>query len=903
MPPSLLALTLLACRGPAADPAPLPALGVDPAVRAAEGEARAGTIGEGAQGEAALFGGVTSEGRAGDVKLYNHRVQVVIQGPYEGNGYIDSGGGIVDLDLVREEGALGRDLVEDVFLGFDLARLSHAASVEILADGSDGGPAVVQTRGTDVPWKFVQGLFERDEPVVDDLHLDIVTTYELAPDAYTLSVLTTLTNTGDETVSFTPQAGSFASGEDLLSWAPGMGFGGPSSGAIDAAIFTGRQGEATFSTWAEGGLSISGFAALTGDLGIFLADHPRVELAPGESATLSRTLAITPDTATAEGLRRASLGEVLATAGGTVRTNGVGVPGVRVHLVDGQDQVAGFAMTGDDGGWSAELPLGDWTAYAVASSDDEILPLPAGAGRYGPFAAESVNQRQIDVLAGLDQATPLPFATGRATPQPTAFTLAASGATVDVELPPAGGLRVELVDGTGAPLPGVVDLSWLGGAPPTSVVPESLREPLGISSSGRAAWAWTATGTLEIDALPGVYTVSAGHSWRHGRASVAEVEVAGGEVATVRLVLEEVVPRDGWLALDPHLHGAPSFDGALPMEDRLVTCAATGVDLPVTTDHDAIADYRSLATALGLDGRLRVVPGTEVTTLARGHFNLFPLDPAPLEAANGGAEPWWDTPADTQELFDRMRQVAGADGVIQVNHPRTPGMFTVGDFQPETATPSVPDFWSWDFQTFELLNGGVNDLEDVREDWFAMLDFGQLRVPTGASDSHYRYIPCGLSRTDVFLDATDVGAVSNEDVREALLAGHVVVASGTTLRATVTGSGEPALPGDTLVGESVTVRATVRAPDWIQPGTLRVYVGGEVAIEAEMPAAATNGLWLEGSWTVQVPADTWIVVEVAGTASQGATWRDATPYAATNAFLVDTAGDGWTSPRRLLDDE
>ncbi|MES2640740.1 MAG: CehA/McbA family metallohydrolase [Myxococcota bacterium] len=897
MSSSLLALALLACRHPTPAPVDTPLVGVDPTVRAAEDEARAGAIAVG--GEAALFGGVTAEGRAGDVKLYNHLVQVVIQGAYEGNGYVDSGGGIIDLDLVREPGTLGRDLVEDLFLSFDLSRLSHATSVEILADGSDGGPAIVQSRGTDVPWKFIQGLFERDEPVVDDLHLDIVTTYTLAPDAYALSVVTTLTNTGDEAVSFTPQAGSLASAEDLLPWGPGVGFEGPASGAIDAAIFTGRQGEATFSTWAEGGLSITALAALAGDLGIFLADHPRVELAPGATTTLSRTLAITPDTATAEGMRRAASGEPLATAGGTVRTNGVGVPGVRVHLVDAEEKVAGFVMTDSEGAWAAELPLGEWTAYAIAASGDEIVPLPAGAGRYGPFAAEAVNQGQLDVLAGVASATPLPYATGRATPPPTAFSLAATGATVDLDLPPAGGLRVDLVDGAGVPLPGVIDLGWAAGAPPTSAVPEGLRGPLGVSSSSRAAWAWTATGTLEIDAVPGVYTLSAGHSWRHGRASDAEVEVIGGEVATVRLVLDEVVPRDGWLAVDPHLHGAPSFDGALSMEDRLVTCAATGVDLPVTTDHDAITDYRSLASALGLDARLRVVPGTEVTTLARGHFNLYPLDPAPLASANGGAEPWWDTPVDTQELFDRMRRVVGPEGVIQVNHPRTPGMFTAGDFQPATGTPGVPDHWSWDFQTFELLNGGVDDLADMRADWFAMLDFGRVRVPTGASDSHYRYIPCGLSRTDVFLDTTDVGTVSIEDVRDALLAGHVVVASGTTLRATVTGTGEPALPGDTLVGETITVRATVRAPDWIQPGTLRVYVGGEIAIEEAMPAVATNGVWLEGSWTVNVPADTWVVVEVAGTTSLGATWRNATPYAATNAFFVDVAGDGWTSPRSL----
>ena len=74
---------------------------------------------------------------------------------------------------------------------------------------------------------------------------------------------------------------------------------------------------------------------------------------------------------------------------------------------------------------------------------------------------------------------------------------------------------------------------------------------------------------------------------------------------------------------------------------------------------------------------------------------------------------------------------------------------------------------------------------------------------------------------------------------------------------------------------------------------------GEVAVEETLPAGAVDGLWLDSSWTLDVAADTWVVVEVVGAESQGSTWRNAAPYAATNAFFVDTAGDGWTSPRRL----
>lgn len=881
-------LALLACHD--ATPPPLPAPGVNPTVPAAAGEARAGVVAEG--GEAALFGGVTAEGRAGDVKLYNSHVQVVIQGAYEGNGYVDSGGGVIDLDLVRDPGILGRDLVEDLFLAFGFSRLSHADRVEILADGSDGGAAIVRSTGSDVPWKFIQGLFEYDEPVIDALNLEIVTTYTLAPDAYEVAVETTLTNTGGEEVSFTPQVGVFASGEDLLPWAPGVGFEGPSSGAIDAALFTGRHGEATFSTWAEGGLSVSGLSALAADLGIFLADHPVVTLAPGASTTLARTLAIAPDTAAAEALRRGAAAEPLTRFTGTVRTGGVGLPGARVHLVR-EEGVAGVATTDADGVWSADLPAGEWTAYVVAGADDERVPLAEAAGRYGPFAAEVVNQLQLDALAG-GPSTPLPFAEGRAPFGPV--TLSADPLTVD--LPAAGGLRIELVDAAGAGVPGVFHLGWAAGAPPADLVPTALRSALGLSNSGRAAWVWTGEAGVDLDVQPGIYTVSAGHSWRFGQATATDVAVTEGQVTTVRLVLEEVVPRDGWLAMDPHLHGAPSFDGALPMEDRLVTCAATGVDLPVTTDHDAIADYRRLSAALGLDERLLVVPGTEVTTLLRGHFNVYPLTPDPLAAPNGGAVDWWSAPADTEELFERMRASLGPDAVIQANHPRALGLFSSAGFDPATGEPGDPEFWSDDFQTFELLNGGADTMGDLRADWFALLDFGRVRVPTGSSDSHYRYIPCGLAHTDVFVGATSIGDTTLEDVRAALLAGHVVVASGTTLRATVTGSAEPALPGDTVVGDTITVAATVRAPDWIQPGTLRVWVGGTIAVEQVLDAA-TGSLWLDQSWELQVPTDTWVVVEVVGTVSQGTLWRNATPYAATNAFFVDTAGDGWTAPRSL----
>lgn len=868
-------------------------LGADPTVAAQPGEARAGVVRDGRAGEAALIGGLTSEGRAGDIKLYNSVVQVIIQGAYEGHGYIDGGGAVIDVDRVRHD-ALERDLVEDIFLGISFARLFHADRVEVVSDGSDGGAAVVRATGTDVPWKFIQGLFEYERPTVPDLGLDIEVVYTLEPDSDVLDITTTVTNGGDASVSFTPQDGSFSSGEDLLPWATGDGFGPLATGPVDAAIFTGRQGEATWSSWSPAGdLSLSVLASITADLGIFVADRPPVTLDPGEQTVFVRRLAVTPDPMAAEGLRRAETGEALAPVTGRVTSGGDGVAGVRVHLVDADGAVAGFALSDAAGGWLARLPPGDWTAYAVAHGGAEQVDRPLGAGRYGPFAARSVNDAQLAVLDGRATAAPLPFAVGRAAPPPTGFSLPAAGASVDLTVPPASALQVRLVDGDGAPVPGVVDVRWEAGAPPPGTVPAELADALGVDTGGRAFWGWTATGALTLPALPGAYVVSAGHSWRHER-DQATVVVAEGATESLTLVLDEAVPRDGWLALDPHLHGSPSFDGALPMEDRLITCAATGVELPVTTDHDAIVDYRALSDALGLGGRMSVVPGTEVTSTLRGHFNVYPLDPAPLEAANGGAVNWWTPPEDTEELFDRIEAAAGPDALVQVNHPRTPGMFDFAAFDRATAMPGRVDMWSWRFDTFELLNGGVDDVEDLRGDWFALLDFGQVRVPTGASDSHYRTIPCGMARTDIDVGTDDPAGVTPDAVRAALRAGHVVVASGTTLR--VSAAAGAAGPGDTVTGGLVEVHATVQAPSWLEPGTLRIWQGGVVVVEQAVPDASAGVVRLDESWTLTAAEDTWVVAEVRGEAPQGDLWRNATPYAAANAIFVDVDGDGWEAP-------
>ena len=856
------------------------ALGADPAEAFPPEEARAGQVRT--DGESALFAGITAEGQVGDFMLLNDRVQFVVQGVRRGHGYVNTAGNIIDVDLVRP--TLGRDLVEDVFLGFSLARLFDATEISVVNDGTDGTDAVVQATGIDVPWAFFQGMLESPKPTVDDLNLSITTTYTLPPQSFTLHIDTVITNTGEEAVTVTPQDGIFASGEDAIPWTTTGGLTGSSGDSPTSLTFTGRQGEASFSIWPDSGAySSNPLTDILAELGIATVENPTVILEPGESTNLVRHLSVHSDVAGVEAERLDHQGVALTQVSGAVSDSEGPVAGVRVHF--GGESWAGFAITDARGQYAARLPQGSWTGWAVARADTERTELPTDVARLGGFAAPTV---RADTLSSWEtRDSPLPWATGYPTPPGETVEVATTPVTVDFNLSPMQTLRVR-TDG----VPAILDVRRTNGLY-SSAVPADLREAVGVPDGSREAWGWTGSGELTMAVMPGTFEVTVGHSWRHEQVYIADVAVGVGGDTTIDAKPLEVIERDGWLSLDSHLHASPSMDGALPMEDRLITCAAAGVDVVIPTDHDAMVDYRDLATAMRLDDRMRIIPGVEVTTLIRGHFNLFPIEPGPATQPNGGAFAWWEQLGTTQELFDGMQTAAGPDAMTQVNHPRTPGMFSFANLDETTGEPQKPDHWSWDFGAFELINpGGGGAYSTLRDDWFSLLDSGFAPVPTGVSDSHYRYIPCGVAHTDVYVGVDDPTEATADDVMTALRAGHVVAASGTTLRATLDlGDGE-SLPGDTVVGTTGTLSITVRSPGWIQPGTVRVWHDHEVVWEQTL-TDAVDTVWLDDRIQIDVSEDGWLVVEVEGTEPMGDIWRNEPPYAATNAFFIDIDGDGW----------
>jgi len=870
------------------DPTPEPTIGVDPTVAAQPGEARGGVLPEDPDAfAAAAWGGIAAEARPGDLVLYNDRVRFAVR-TAPGHGYIGIPGALIDADIVRPEGQLGRDTLEEAFIAFGIGRLAGADTIELVADGSDGGAAVVRVTGSDVPWTFSQGVAESDEPLMADLGLAIVTDYILEPDSWSLFIRSTFTNTGTDDVRINPLDGLISSLEAMQSYGYGEGLDTGALDDLEAIGQVGRNGEATLMLHPfSGTLGRAAAGELLSSTGVELLGYGWTDLVPGAELVLERYRAVGPDPATLEAARQQATGTVLGVLTGQVTADGTPVAGARVHL-ERDGLFEGFAVTDADGRYRHAVQPGTYTAYPTAQLPDERVDVPAGAGHYGPFAHDGVNARQLAALSGETTPTPLPSPVAGPWSAGTEVTVAEGDQELDLELPAAATLQVT-VTSDGAPVPAFIEVRHADG-PPVAPVPSELLDGLGLRVSARAARVWTADGDLGIVLTPGEYTVSVFGSHRHERGAATVTLDEDGEALSFSL--DEVVPLDGWLAMDSHLHAAPSNDGDLPMEDRILTCAAAGVALPVTTDHDKMAPYGPLVGPLGVSDVLRTVDGVEVSPVLRGHFNLFPASTLGNDVPNGGAPAWWEPFPDTDALFARIHERA-PDALLQLNHAReSSGMLDASGYDPVDGSSQRPDFFSWEFDAAEIINAGnVGDRELLKVDWFSWLNQGRIRLPLGVSDAHGR-TGCGYGHTDVFVDATAPAAVADEALTDALRAGHVVVSGGLTLRVDAGG----ALPGDTVTG-SFAADVVVSGPSWAIPTEVRLVRNGETIETVDLGGAAlTDGVWWTGSFADTPDDDAWYAVEVVGTQGLGGMWGGAPPYALANAVFVDVTGDGWTAP-------
>ena len=447
----------------------------------------------------------------------------------------------------------------------------------------------------------------------------------------------------------------------------------------------------------------------------------------------------------------------------------------------------------------------------------------------------------------------------------------------------------------------------------TLVTESGALQPVGNSSDDRIAvrsgCIYTVDGRARLRVPAGDYLVYAGRGFEYSLAR-RRVRAERGGVHSIRLQIGREAPTPGYVACDTHVHTLThSGHGDATINERMITLAGEGIELPIATDHNVQIDYEPIARRLGVRGAFTPVAGNEVTT-KKGHFNIFPVLPDAL--------PPDATRADWSATFDAIYAAPGVRAVI-LNHARDLHAGT-RPFDPRQHLGPVGvnvDGWPIRFHAMEIINSGAtqNDLLQLCRDWMGLLNHGHQITPVGSSDSHdvLRHF-VGQGRTYIRVDDSDPGAINVEQAIESFLAGRVLVSYGLLVDLRVN---ETAQPGDlaTATGKSLSVTARVLAPGWITPRKLLLFANGVVVKEVEIPPQAPEAAGQPWAWELResLPRpshDQFLVAVAIGDGVDGPWWRTAKPYqsrsadwtphtfACTGAVRMDVDGDGqWTSAR------
>lgn len=898
-----------------------------------------------------LIGGPKALGQIGDYLLENDQIRLIIDDADPGRANTPFGGKLIDADLQRPGAHSGtgggNDQLAELLPAFVFEILSPT-SIEITADGSDGGPAEIRVRGKGGDLLQMVALLNTALFFSPSLALEQV--YRLHPGKRYVELETTITNTsaavhpfpyldpselpdlgldvpgiedlelstpmgqllllGGEQELFTPGAAGFGvryAIEDSYAVAggfpafPGMvvdyvatrgdgvsyGFTIPEAPSNYAAAYAARYAPQRVSP-----TSILLPFTYAGVAAAYTAQPPPT-LAPGASFTARSYFILgRGDAASIYDVVQELRGTPSGSFGGRVIDARSQQPVAGAHLLvtEPGGQAVTQAQSDARGAFRFQLPPGDYRYQLVTEARDTTAPVP--------------------------------------------FSIAAGALTSAlVELPSPAQLAVSVVDELSRRAPVKVTLVGRYGAEHVGEDPRTFlysvplgerRRPTGFDGTDRFienAWS-VADGRLLTDARPGSYQLVVSRGPEYELISIP-VELVSGQLSSHQLRLTRAFDTPGWVSGDFHLHAQPSTDSGVPLDVRVTTCAAEGLDVAVSTDHNFITDYTPVIAQHGLEPWLVGIAGMELTPFEMGHFNAYPLrvDPG---STRGGEFEWAGQPP--QALFDQLRGPLAArpgETIVQVNHPRQSvlGYFSQFSVDADTGAPAPPsgltgvfapygpefaaENFSYDFDAIEILTGkhqealhtfrapdplppgpypdpqpvpgeilrgadGRAQFPGVIESWFAMLDRGHTAAAIGTSDSHGTlFEEPGYARTMVYVgEGKDaIGRFDERDVARAIAARRTVASNGPFVELEVAGQGGAVgRIGDTVRAAAATeVTVTVRAPSWAPVDRVIVWANGIKVSERALSSAEGTDARL--TIPLACPRDCWVVAEVTGTAS------------------------------------
>jgi hypothetical protein len=460
--------------------------------------------------------------------------------------------------------------------------------------------------------------------------------------------------------------------------------------------------------------------------------------------------------------------------------------------------------------------------------------------------------------------------------------------------------RLTVADRNGSLFPFHVD----NGQSPNPGHPRSTNRPPSFLAI-RPGVVYSGTGAVRIGLPAGYYTLYASRGLEYS-VRTQRLTLPPGRTYPLPLRIRREVPTGGMVACDTHVHTFTfSGHGDATIDERMLTLAGEGIELPIATDHNTLTDYTAAARKMGVEDYFTPVIGDEVTTDA-GHFNIFPVQ-AGSRAPDHHLTDW-------PKLMPELRATPGVR-VVVLNHPRNIHSnfqpFAEKNFNPVTAENRRG--FEFSFDAMEAVNSSAlqSDLMLGFRDWFAVLNHGYRVTAVGSSDCHdvSRYI-VGQGRSYVLCNDSSPGKINVEEACRSFLAGRVLVSLGLIAEMNVD---DKFNVGDLAIAlpELIRVTVTVLGPSWTRADRVELYANGAKIREQQIDAPVSPVEKTRVTWMIPKPAyDVYLVAIASGPPVTAPYWPIPKPYqptsrawepcvlGATNPIWVDGDGDGkFTAPR------
>ncbi len=814
----------------------------------------------------AALPGKAAVGTAGDLLLANRRAAFVITDAVGQSTYWYYGGALADA-APMDGCAPGEDKLDDlgfVFAELDLLeveqsiiRAFRADRVEVIADGADGGPAVVRATGTDdVHWLVEHTLINEAassggrRPFSAPWGLEITVDYVLPPDSPVLEIDISVRNPGPEPLTVF-EAALLSWGETLTRYATPSdrvslgGFG------FDAGIpvIVATDGAGAYAFGADDAnpalITLAGVNVVV-DLGQVVDGF---ELGPGEQAAVQRLFAV------GDGSGASSIRPLLEQVTAPLRDQPADPGTVRGALRGPEGPVQGVVRV------DARADGADW-----ATLDRVPTGLDGSFEAVVPAFSAGWSYRVVGEGPGRDPGAPVEVSPG--------------DAGVSVSVGAVGSLDFAIRDQDGADSPARLVLDRSDGARITEWVAGSGSIPVPPGT-----WSWTATRGYE-------------YAWATG-----EVTIPDGGRGALDATLVHVVDTTGWMSIDTHVHSSDSPDSDTPQVEVLRRAAGNGLDVVLHTEHEHIVDRSTVPADAGVEAWTTNLTGEEVTHVGVEHMTMFPAEPD--GSPRGGYVEWYGM--DIDQLFGVMRQRSG-NGVNLLNHP---GYLDRIQWDRVRAAPLLDDptllglqpdqaLWSWNFDGIEVMNGHGDIFATGNrrfDNWMSMVNAGHPVVAVGCSDDHGAG-SVGFPRSYFASGTDDPRLLDVGELIDAFLGGQVLVSAGAFARVDVGGEGPGAVVTDTdgMVDLHVEIEAV---PD-VDLTHFAVFANCDMvdSVRATDPLGVVK---YDGVVPINVVGDTQLVIAGFGAEPlpPGLPQYDATrtPRVLTNPIYIDGDGDGlFTAP-------